>query len=110
MLLSLSLTMSYTGFTGLSLSMQRHQRDVLGRTLSAHWNTVLRITGYVLLFLTYLLCALQSGPSVGVLLWVGVLSAGAILLVAMLASKARLLLVSAPAALIAAILLQGLIG
>lgn len=110
MLLLLSLTMAYAGFAGWCLSMQRHQRDVLGRTLSACWNTVLRITGYVLLFLTYLLCAMQSGPSVGFLLWVGVLSAGAILLVAMLAWQARPLLVSAPVALIAAILIQGLIG
>lgn len=110
MLLSLSLTMAYAGFAGLCLSMQRHQRDVLGRTLSARWNTVLRTMGFVILFLPYLLCAMHSGPSVGILLWMGMLSAGAILLVAMLAWQARLLLVSAPVALIPAILLQGLIG
>lgn len=110
MLFVLSLTMAYAGFAALCLSMQRHQRDVLGRTLPPRWNHGLRVLGYALLLLTYLPCSVQTAPSVGILLWVGMLSAAAILLVAILAWKARPLLWSAPVALIAAIFLQGLTG
>lgn len=108
MLLVLSLAMAYAGFAALCLSMQRHQRAALAKTLPPRWNHVLRFFGYGLLLLAYLPCSMQTAPSVGVLLWIGMMSAAVILLVAILAWKARPVLWSAPVVLIAAILLQGL--
>lgn len=110
MLFLLSFAMAYVAFIALCLSMQRHQRDVFGKALSGRWTIGLRIVGHGLLLAAYLPCMWQAAPSVAVVLWLGIVSAAALLLVAMLAMKARSILWSAPMLVFAAVLLQGVNG
>jgi phosphatidylglycerophosphate synthase len=110
MLFLLSFAMAYAAFTALCLSMQRHQRDVFGKALSGRWTIGLRVVGHSLILAAYLPCMWQTVPSVAVVLWLGIVSAAALLLVAMLALKARSILWSTPMLVFATVLLQRVSG
>lgn len=81
-MLFLSLALSYGGFTALCLSMHRHYRDLFKRAPSKTVMSGLRSSGYGLLILALLLCVDAFSPSVGAVIWLGLLSAAALLLVA----------------------------
>lgn len=85
----LSFALSYGGFAALCLSMQRHHRDLIGKAPSSIIAWSLRLAGYVLLALSIWLCVALSSASVGVVLWLGLLSAAALLLVGLMAWNLR---------------------
>ncbi|QIB65130.1 DUF3325 domain-containing protein [Kineobactrum salinum] len=86
----LPLLLCYAGMTGLSLAMPRHQRQVWPAVaLAPPYRNGLRALGTGLLALALLPCIRAWGPSVGVVLWLGYLSAGAGGLVLLLSWRPR---------------------
>ena len=92
-------------FTALSLAMERHQEQVLGRTLPVNATLTWRLAGMALLGLSLSSC-LASGWSVAVATaaWFGVLTASAMLTGALLTYVPRHLLRLAGASLAVAAL------
>ncbi len=81
--------LSYAGMAGLSLAMDRHHAQVWGRDArpAARWG--LRGIGSLLLATAVLPCVWGWGGSVGAVLWLGFLSAGALLVVGWLSLAPR---------------------
>lgn len=75
---------AYAGMAALSLAMDRHAEQVHGRGPRAAWRVGLRLLGALLLALAAAPCVEAWGASVGVVVWLGLLSAGALLLVLLL--------------------------
>lgn len=68
-------------FLALAISMKRHQRDLLGRSLREGEASFARVTGWLLLALAWALDALALGPAIGTIVWTGEASVGAWLVV-----------------------------
>lgn len=75
-----------SGFAALSLAMDRHHEDVFGRGKepTARRRTQLRGAGALALLLSLVVCVALRGATIGPVLWLGVLTAGALVLVAVL--------------------------
>lgn len=86
----LAFALTFSGFTALSLAMNRHARDVLRRELPARQRTVLRVAGFAVLGLSLWLAATATGWSLGLVEWVGMLSVSAVALVLSLTYAPRL--------------------
>jgi len=85
----IALLLSYAGMTGLSLAMKRHH-DQVWRRKRAVWETpALRLIGTSLLVLALALSVREWGGSVGVVVWLGLVSAGALLVAWLLAFRPR---------------------
>ena len=85
----IALLLSYAGMTGLSLAMKRHH-DQVWRRQRAVWETpALRLIGTSLLVLALALSVREWGGSVGVVVWLGLVSAGALLVAWLLAFRPR---------------------
>ncbi|QTD44148.1 DUF3325 domain-containing protein [Ottowia testudinis] len=66
-------------FCALSLAMERHFGDVLGRRADlARWQPRLRAAGVALLALSLWACIAHQGATQGWVLWLGVLTAAAL--------------------------------
>lgn len=77
---SIGFGLACLGFIVLSLSMQRHYRQVWPD--SPHferWKLPNRVAGYALVFLALLPCVLQEGPWPGLVLWISMLAGAAFL-------------------------------
>ena len=72
------------GFYALALSMTRHQRDLVGRTLVARQANAARISGWTLLAAAFVLDVVTWGGGYGSVAWFAHLSVGAWLTVAVL--------------------------
>ena len=70
----LALLLSAAGFAALALAMQRHHRDLFGRSPSPFRARALFIAGWVLLIAAMLPCIAASGWAVGLTLWFGTVS------------------------------------
>jgi hypothetical protein len=81
----LALALAYAGFTALALAMDRHHRQVWRRTASGRTRILLRAAGILGLGLSLATCIVQSGWSVGLVLWLGVLTAATLAVVVGLA-------------------------
>nr|WP_315182943.1 DUF3325 domain-containing protein [uncultured Albidiferax sp.] len=79
-----AMLLAYAGFAGLCLAMDRHHAQVWGRDASPRARRCLRGAGWLLLALAVWPCVAAWGPSVGVVVWLGFLSAGALVLVGLL--------------------------
>ena len=79
----------YAGMAALCLAMDRHHAQVWGRdaTPAARWG--LRSIGWVLLAAALVPCVLGWGGSVGTVVWLGFLSAGALCVVGCLSYAPR---------------------
>ncbi|MDO5624165.1 MAG: DUF3325 family protein [Pseudomonadota bacterium] len=79
-LLALAFASAWAAFCALSLAMDRHFADVLGRQRGdfARWQPRLRVAGAALLLLSLAACLAQRGPTQGWVLWLGVLTAAAL--------------------------------
>ena len=81
---------AFSGFAALSLAMDRHHEDSYGRGKSPGarrpW---LRSAGTLALLLSLAACLAIQGPTQGWVLWLGVLTAGALVLVAVLSYVPR---------------------
>lgn len=85
-----ALALAFAGMASLSFAMDRHheqltnQRDVPVR---ARW--LLRVAGVALLAAAIAPCVAAWGASVGIVAWLGFLSAGALLVALLLAYRPR---------------------
>lgn len=78
----------YAGMAALCLSMDRHHRQVWAGTAPARQRG-LRILGWLLLAVAVWPCIQTWGGPVGVVIWFGLLSAAALLLVLLLPYQPR---------------------
>ena len=76
------------GFACLCLAMDRHQRDVLGRRLSAVTTRRLRLGGFAAIAVGFALAAGLFGWAYGLIVWFGLLTLGAMAIVAYLSAIA----------------------
>lgn len=81
-----SLALAYTGWTALSLAMDRHYADIHGRGKEpdARTRRICRTIGSILLAAAFLVCVKLQGWTVGSVLCLGVMTAGGLLLVLLL--------------------------
>lgn len=63
-------------FLALAASMKRHQRDLLGRSLPDAQARMLRIAGWALIALVWIIDAMLAGPAMATLIWIGEASIG----------------------------------
>lgn len=102
----LGLALAYAGMAGLCCAMDRHYHQLTQRhTLPRAQRWLLRLAGSVLLAAAAWPCGLAFGASVGAVVWLGLLSTGALLLALVLPAAPRLAAYAAPLALLAAALL-----
>lgn len=73
-----------TGFAMLCLARGRHQRDLVGRTLSGGVSGRIRAAGWAIFLLAFVLAGRGVGWGYGVVEWFGLLSAGALVTVVIL--------------------------
>ncbi len=80
------LALAYGGWTALSIGMDRHYADIHGRGKEPDQKTrnVCRLLGTVALLLTFAVCVRLQGWTVGSVLCLGTMTAGALLLVLLL--------------------------
>ena len=97
-----ALLLSFCGFAALSLAMDRHQEDVLGRALASPPNHLLRAAGTGLLMLALLACMVGKTASVAATDWLGLLTFAALAVAALLSYFPRALPPAAGAALLVA--------
>ena len=91
--------LAFAGMSALALAMERHHASLKGRTdLMPGRCWILRAGGVLLLLAAAGPCVQAWGASVGVVAWLGWLSAGALLTVAGLSVLPRVVAVAAPAA------------
>lgn len=76
--------LAYAGLGALCLAMGRHQRQVLGRELARWPARMLRLVGWGLVAAAMLACTQGWGVSVGLVAWLGFLSAAGLALVFLL--------------------------
>ncbi|MDC8758710.1 DUF3325 domain-containing protein [Janthinobacterium fluminis] len=86
-----ALALSYAGMAGLCLAMDRHHGQVWGRDAAPPRRRGLRAGGALLLALSLWACVTAWSGSVGFVAWLGVLAAGALLVVGQLPYAPRLL-------------------
>ena len=77
-MIAIAFALSYAGFLALCLSMPRHYRDVLRKNASDRALTALRIIGWLLLMAVFAVSVAEAGWQVGPVLWVALLTAGAL--------------------------------
>jgi hypothetical protein len=81
---------AFSGFAALGLAMDRHHEDSYGRgTSPGARRPWLRAAGTLGLLLSLLACLAIQGPTQGWVLWLGVLTAGALVLVGVLSYAPR---------------------
>lgn len=80
--------LSYSGFTALCLSLDRHHRDLFQSSPDARRRLLLRSAGWLLLLLS-LFAATGSGRSVDIVFWFGLTMATALSLVLLLTYAPR---------------------
>lgn len=77
---------AWLGFALLALSQTRHWRQVTGTvSLPTSQVIVLRLTGGLMIIVSFVLSLLRDGPSFGVLLWAAGISLAALAVALMLA-------------------------
>lgn len=81
--------LSYSGFTALCLSLDRHHRALFQRSPDARRRLLLRNAGWLLLLLS-LFAATGSGRSLDIVFWLGLTLATALSLVLLLTYAPRL--------------------
>lgn len=95
-----AIALSYTGFTALCLSMERHYSDLLGHKPSPRARLGLRVTGWLLLLATLCATISNAGWAMGLVHGSTVLMATVVLLVWLLPYQPRLALALAGAGVI----------
>ena len=81
---------AYLGFAALAMSQDRHWHHLGGsRHCPRRTSIVLRVVGWALLLAALLLALVRDGAAFGSLLWITVITVGALLVVATLSWRAR---------------------
>ena len=81
-LTAMAISLGYAGFTALCLAMERHHAEHFGKQATApqrraRW----RWLGWTLLAISFVLCVQARGWGLGIVLWVGTLTASSLVLV-----------------------------
>lgn len=79
MLMSIAFLLALLGLLLLALAMDKHHRQVFGKTPFLKTKAVFRVTGAASLSISLVLCAQIIGWSVGAVLWFGLLNLAAII-------------------------------
>lgn len=87
----LALTLAFAGFAGLSLSMDRHHRQVWRRTPARRASVLYRALGIALIGGALGAAAAAWGLSVGIVAWLGLLTVAALAVALLLAFAPRTL-------------------
>ena len=87
-MLAAAFFLAFSGLAALCLAMHRHHRDLFGTGPSLRVQRGLAAVGGVLIALALFACIHLRGGPVGMVLWLGLLSAAALLLVGLLAWRA----------------------
>lgn len=90
----LAALLSYAGFMGLCLSLDRHHQDLLKRKPSARLRLGLRLGGWLLLALSLWAAVSVSGWSFGLVEWSAVLMLSALVMVVLMPYQPRLVLLT----------------
>lgn len=91
MMLLLALAMIYSAYTLLSLAMPKHYRHVIGADADDQWSRGLfRVSGWLLIALSFGLCVHAAGWQFGPVQWVGLLVVAGMLLVFLLPYKPKM--------------------
>jgi hypothetical protein len=90
-----TLLLSYSGFVGLALAMERHQEQAELPTLDNRRKLGWRVLGSVLLVLALMAAIQTEGTSVGISFWLGMLSLAGIACALMFSYAPRQVLSSA---------------
>jgi hypothetical protein len=88
-LIALACVAAVLGFGALALLLDRHQEQMLRRTLRPGLRPWLRLAGTALLGLSYGLAACAQGAASGFILWFGLLTPCALLVAATFTALAR---------------------
>jgi hypothetical protein len=80
---TLALVLAYAGFTALALAMDRHHRQIWRRRPTRRVRVLFRIGGWSGLAASLVLC-LSPRWALGLVQWLGILSAAGLLVVAQL--------------------------
>ncbi|MBN6150142.1 DUF3325 domain-containing protein [Xanthomonas sp. AmX2] len=76
-----ALALSFSGFAALCLAMEKHQLELYGpRRASPQRMRQLRLAGWLALGAALALCVSDRGWAIGPVLWLGTLTASAVLL------------------------------
>lgn len=81
--------LSVVGFAALLLAQPRHQRDWLGRKLAPERCRLLRLSGFAMLALAFIVAADRFGGGYGAVVWSGWLTISAGLVVCAQAYRAH---------------------
>ncbi len=101
------LAFAYAGWTALSIGMDRHYSDIHGRGKEPDQRTrnQARMTGTLALIATFAICVKLEGWTVGAILCLGTMTAGALLLVLQLTYAPQRVMRAGKAALISGVVL-----
>ena len=99
----MALLLNLTGFAALSLAMDRHQEQVLGRTLTRLPNHGLQAAGTAFLLSALAACMVGQTRSVAAIVWLGLLTFAALSVAALLSYHPRALLPASGLVLLAAV-------
>ena len=97
-----ALLLSFSAFATLGVAMERHQEEVLGRTLTRTANQGLRAAGTALLTLALAACMVGQNRSVAAVVWLSLLTFAALPVAALLSYSPRILLPASGIALLIA--------
>ncbi|WP_313440174.1 DUF3325 domain-containing protein [Novosphingobium sp.] len=78
-----------SGFACLALSMARHYRDLFGKALSRPVERAFRLSGWSLIAVSFAIATASQGPAIGPVLWLGLLTPAAQVVVFMLTYRDR---------------------
>lgn len=93
-----TLCLAYAGFAALSLAMERHWSDRFGREARpGRWRAPLQVSGAALLIASLALCLASDGFGIGLIAWVGCLTAAGGALVLALTYWPKAVTISGPA-------------
>ena len=77
----LSIALSYSGFTALSLAMDKHQQELHGKTQASPGRMrAWRWLGWFVLTAAFALCVWKHGWALGPVLWLGALTAAGLVI------------------------------
>ncbi len=74
-----AIALAFSGFTALCLAMEKHQLELYGKDKASPARMrAWRIAGWVLLTVAFALCVVAGGWAIGPVMWLGALTAGAV--------------------------------
>lgn len=102
-----TLFLAYAAFAALSLAMERHWCDRFGRAAQpGRWRAPLQVSGTALLLASLALCLSHEGFGIGLVAWLGCLTASGVALVMTLTYWPKAVTVSGPLSLAGALVLM----